>query len=626
MSRLNMRSTSDGHASDVVICGGGLAGLTLALQLKRELPHLDVTVAEKGAGPLSAAPAKVGESISEVGTRYLAEHLGLGPYLERVHLRKLGLRFFLGDGREPLARRPEIGLRIFPPVNAFQVDRGFLENHLRSLAREAGARVLEDCDVRDIHLSEDDGPHRVAIRDGDGSERHLSCRWAVDAMGRRRLLQRKLGLLQPSGHRASAAWFRMRGRISIEDLVPEAEQAWHRRTSEPRWFSTNHLMGHGYWIWIIPLGSDNTSFGIVTDEEVHPWRSYGASYASAYRWLTEHEPHLAKCLAEREPLDFHGAEDFSYRSRQVFSERRWSCVGEAGVFLDPFYSPGVDYIAISNTITLKLIGLDCRGELTPELSTLYNDLFLKSLYGTAIETFRAAYRTFGSFHVFAAKHLWDMAVAWAGGPVQLFVQRVLERPELLPDYMKLAEKVQGLHVQVQKLLRQWAARAPSRPGGGFLDLGSLPFLQLGALDLLTTKSTERFFADLRANVDRLEEAAQVLFFRALEETMPEHLASFPTRWVNAWAVGLERERWAADGLFEPPTAPRDLRPMERALCAGLFSRPPAADRLRRALERAIMLGFRGRPYYLLIGFATRFLIRGRGGVVRRLFVRDQPSR
>ncbi|MBL8738775.1 MAG: FAD-dependent oxidoreductase, partial [Planctomycetes bacterium] len=40
---------------DVVICGGGLAGLTLARQLRRELPEAKVTVLEKQRRPLPDA-------------------------------------------------------------------------------------------------------------------------------------------------------------------------------------------------------------------------------------------------------------------------------------------------------------------------------------------------------------------------------------------------------------------------------------------------------------------------------------------------------------------------------------------------------------------------------------------
>jgi hypothetical protein len=46
--------------------------------------------------------------------------------------------------------------------------------------------------------------------------------------------------------------------------------------------------------------------------------------------------------------DFLKVRHFSYGCKQEFSgSDRWCLVGEAGAFLDPFYSPGSDYIAIS---------------------------------------------------------------------------------------------------------------------------------------------------------------------------------------------------------------------------------------------------------------------------------------
>lgn len=615
---------ANGAFSDVIICGGGLAGLTLARHLKLRLPQLEVLVVEKVPSPLPEASFKVGESIVEAGTSYLIDELELGDYLRRRQLPKFGLRFFLGDGHGPLDQRAEVGLSVFPPFATFQLDRGVLESDLRALAAAIGIQLLEDASVQDIVLASDDGPHQVVVQARSGAPRTLRCRWVVDALGRRRFLQNRLKLsIRDNGHRVSAAWFRLPGRVDLESLVPRRNRAWHRRTRASRWYSTNHFMGTGYWVWSIPLGSGNTSFGIVTDEDVHPLRTYGHSYEQALGWLSEHEPAVAELVAGKEPLDFRRLKDVSYHSRQVFSDQRWSCVGEAGVFLDPFYSPGSDYIAIGNTITVEMIRRDLRRELTRNVVDLFNDLYLRSLYEVSIEIYRGSYRTFGNPRVFTAKHLWDNSVYW-GGTAQLFLQRALERPEVLPEFMRLWERLKGLQVRVQELFREWAAQAPPRAVRPYFDVSLVPFLQLLVVDLLTPKSSQQFLADLRTNLDRLEEAAQVLFFKALEDTRPEALGAFPQPlWVNAWAIGLDPERWRDEGLFAPATPPRDLRMMEQALFGGLLARRSALNQARAGAFRLAMRLWNGRLLRLFIALLKRAAARGRRRLVRRLFVSER---
>ena len=53
--------------ADVAIVGGGLAGLSLAIQLRQRDPDIAVTVLERNTHPVREAAFKVGESTVEIG-------------------------------------------------------------------------------------------------------------------------------------------------------------------------------------------------------------------------------------------------------------------------------------------------------------------------------------------------------------------------------------------------------------------------------------------------------------------------------------------------------------------------------------------------------------------------------
>src|SRR5208283_1932200 len=83
-------------------------------------------------------------------------------------------------------------------------------------------------------------------------------------------------------------------------------------------------------------------------------------------WLKNHEPVVAQNLAGFSVMDFLFFQEFSYDTKQFYSADRWACVGEAAAFLDPFYSPGSDFIAMGNTMATRLIGRHFEKTLTRE--------------------------------------------------------------------------------------------------------------------------------------------------------------------------------------------------------------------------------------------------------------------
>src|SRR4051794_9615867 len=183
--------------------GGGLAGLTLTLQLLRARPETRVLVVERMKHPVDEAAHKVGEATVENSAHYFKKVLGLEEYLDREQLRKMGLRFFPStDPKPPLSKRVEAGPRDFLASKTYQLDRGRFENALGRMVDEAGATFLSGWRVR-FEL-DPDGTHSATIANGD-EERSVRGRWLVDATGRQALVKRKLDLVEENDHDCNAA-------------------------------------------------------------------------------------------------------------------------------------------------------------------------------------------------------------------------------------------------------------------------------------------------------------------------------------------------------------------------------------------------------------------------------------
>ena len=516
---------ADNTFYDVVICGAGLAGLTLARQLRMNQPNLKIALFDKARRPFKDACLKVGESSVEVGTHYFADRLKLQDYFAKKHVPKLGLRFFFGDAHGPFEERPEFGAIEFPEVPSYQIDRGIFENDVREMIVEDGAHLYEGFSVRDILLAEDDQPHRVVVHSDDiDGEVTVNCRWVVDGTGRRRMLQNKLGLSTPNGHSASAAWFRIEGRIDVDDLVPESQRKWHERMpTRTRYYSTNHLMGEGYWVWLIPLGSGNTSIGIVTSEEIHPIKEFN-NYDLAFRWLLRHEPKLAAHLNGKEPLDFLCYKNYSYSSHQVVSHERWTCIGEAGVFVDPFYSPGSDFICMGNLMTEALITADMESRLTRDYAEDLNALFLAVNEGF-VDLYRNSYGVWGVTHVMSAKILWDWAIYWAFF-AQLCFQDILTRPDLVKQLFTMGKGYLPLNGKAQQLFRDWGRAGGNRDSYEFLNPFEVPYVLYTHVELATKRTPEETIAYIEENVPVFEQWLESLVEQASLELTPTQLEQF----------------------------------------------------------------------------------------------------
>ncbi len=527
--------------SDVVIMGGGLAGLTLALQLKQKLPAIQITVLERRSHPVPHAAHKVGESSVEIGAHYFEKVLGLKSHLDSAQLKKFGFRFFFSDKRTDLHNVTELGASRVLSTPSYQLDRGIFENELAKLAQAKGVTFIDGATIRAFELSKDDSHHIVNF-ESQGQPHSIQSRWLCDAAGRAGLIKKKLNLTELNEHDANAIWFRIADRIDINDWSDD-EQWLDRCTPRNRWLSTNHLVGEGYWAWLIPLSSGSHSVGIVADAKLHPIDTIN-TFEKAMNWFEVHQPQLFNALDQRRDKlqDFAFFKRFSYGCKKVYSGmHRWALTGEAGLFLDPFYSPGSDFIAISNTYITELIAIDQAQGATSMMAEIYEQIYF-SLYQNMLTLYKDQYRIFGDPEVMPVKVIWDYTYYW-GIMCQLFFQNKLIDVSCMARMRNKLASIQIINSEMQSFLRSWNLVSAKRNLPQMLDQANLPWFAKLNKELRDDLDDAQFNARIDAQLLQLHELAAEIIITAQRDYPTLDASSLvklidPTIYSNACRRGL----------------------------------------------------------------------------------------
>jgi flavin-dependent dehydrogenase len=503
-------------------------------------------VLERREGPAPLAAFKVGESTVIPGAVYYADVIGMKEHLEKEQLIKCGLRHFLpANGNTDITKRIEVGPRDFPEIDNYQVDRGLFENRLAQRARSLDIDLLQGCRVKDVAFGPEQ--HEIAFEQFD-EETSTRARWVVDAAGRASLLKRKLGLGFDSGHHVNSAWFRLAGGLDYEQWGID-NKGWMARMAKPgiRQYSTSHLHGKGYWIWLIPLSTGPISIGVCADADIHPYEEI-SSFEAMLNWLRKHEPQLAAAVENRtdDIEDFLRVKDYSYDVEQAFSKDRWTLVGEAAAFADPLFSPGSDFIGYSNTFSADLIARDLDGEDIDERLDYYNNLY-KRTFDFAIAKYRNMFEIFEDPWITSGLLGWDVYVNHAN-VVSLMLRNKLTDLEFMKSVEDDLFAMYRLNINTQKLFREWYDLAKEQGGPA-----RRPFIhgyRPSSLSALVVDYDDDGLRDrLRVERETIEAIAVAIFHTAAAD-----LAERPpaTRPVNPYAISLRPAAWEAEGLWDAP--------------------------------------------------------------------------
>jgi flavin-dependent dehydrogenase len=419
-------TTSPNQTSwDVIVVGGALSGAATALLLLRRNPRLRILILERS----SEFSRRVGESTVEVSAYFLGRVLGLTEHLNQHHLTKQGMRFwFTNDRVKTLGDCSETGPRYNVRFPGYQVDRAILDQEVLDRVVAAGATLLRPVNVRDITLVAG-GQQTVTWETVAPSSAPASsepafspvthtatARWVVDASGFAALLARKNGWFTPNtAHPIAACWSRWKGIKNLDSReLAEKFPAFARRANGVRYTATNHIVGLGWWSWWIPLKGGDFSVGIVYDQRITELQPGGRLGDRLKEFLNVH-PAARELLTDAtfQSGDVHFRRNCSYVS-STFAGDGFAIVGDAAAFMDPFYSPGMDWISFTATATANLLDSCLRGRPAAERVARHNERFRLSYSRWFDSIYRDKYYYMGDHELMTLSFRLDLGLYYLG--------------------------------------------------------------------------------------------------------------------------------------------------------------------------------------------------------------------
>ena len=450
--------------ADVVFVGGGISAQLISRYLKIKFPQKRIMILERN----TTGKWSPGESTVGVAGLFLIRDLGLSTYCYLNHLPKNGLRYFFQDAEQKtnVEECSEIGSNILPIFPTFQIDRKRFSEDLWQMNSELGIEIKLGAEVQNCQINEENLANNLSYQH-EGQTYSMSCDWLIHATGRSGKilpsLHSKNPVVNDPDHSISAAWGRY---TKVGDLDLLGSKSWRKRVGyTSRYLSTVHCMGKGYWIWIIPIGNNVVSFGVVYDRKIINKNSNSSditvneslgTYSGFDRFIRRNEI-ISKLLEKSEMLDFQSAEQLSYRREKFCHSNHWAFIGESFGFIDPFYSPGSDVISRQAYLLEHLLNTE-EGELAKNASLI--NQYCHYEFDLIRQLYVGQYEGFGSFDVFNIKGLWDFhtysnRMVWNFYDERFkdlnFIKREIDAA---PVTLKLTKAIQQGFIALSKFLQE----------------------------------------------------------------------------------------------------------------------------------------------------------------------------
>ncbi|MFZ0544605.1 MAG: NAD(P)/FAD-dependent oxidoreductase [Candidatus Promineifilaceae bacterium] len=318
--------------ADVVVIGGGPAGSSVATLLAKE--GIEVVLLEKQKFPRP----QVGESILPHMWKFI-DMLGLTEKIRQERFLVKAGGIIAWDGSIHQLSFSSFGYTD-PERMGLHVERDIFDDLLLKHSASFDAHIYEEVGVREVDFSDPKWPlvSYIDRRNQGFRNGKIACRYVVDASGHASLLARQFNKrhLVSEDKKYLGLWGYYRNSLYL-GMDQKRHHASEVRQIKPVTFVTSFEEG---WIWHIILRTV-TSVGLVINRE--NVRGMGRDVQTEYFQETcANTPFLRDLL---EPAEFiedsiFFRPDYSYYSEKIAGDNFY-CIGDAGGFVDPIFSQGV---------------------------------------------------------------------------------------------------------------------------------------------------------------------------------------------------------------------------------------------------------------------------------------------
>lgn len=314
---------------DVVVIGGGPAGSNVSALLAKEGLH--VVLFEKVKHPRY----QVGESLLPHFWKF-ADQIGVSDKIEKERFITKAGGIMAWDGKI----RQIAFSRYGHTRGGLHVERETFDHILLQHAADCGTQVFETVAVKKVNFANSQKPSAV-YEDQRGNDRCLgsiACKYVVDASGHGTVLakQFKARKLINLGQKYLSLW----GYYKNSRYVGGDAKSYDPESVlevKPVTFVTSYVDG---WIWHIIL-RNSTSVGLVINTN----RIKGMGKEAQEKYFREtcaQTPYMRELLESATFVEgsMRFRPDYSYYSDKICGEN-FVCIGDAGAFIDPIFSQGI---------------------------------------------------------------------------------------------------------------------------------------------------------------------------------------------------------------------------------------------------------------------------------------------